>query len=789
MAQVRLEDVVKRYGDVLAVNNVSLTVDDGEFVALVGPSGCGKTTTLNLVAGLIEITDGEIFIGDRLVNDLDPKDRDIAMVFQNYALYPNKTIYKNLAFPLRMRKLPKAEIDAKVKAAAKLLDIEHLLERRPRELSGGQQQRVALGRALVRDPAVFLMDEPLSNLDAKLRVQMRAELKRFHQDLNATVVYVTHDQLEAVTMADKMAVMSGGVLQQYDTPERVFSEPVNTFVAGFVGSPAMNLIDVRVGRERRRRHARERRRLALRAVAGQCQEGARPPPRPRSCSAPATAASSCTARPGQGAIPARVYTLEPTGDITYAHRRSRQPGRDRERRRRRCASSPTSRCGSSSTRSGCISSMPGPVRRCGRASIAVYLAPGRISSVKITRLGTAVIEGNFPWVLVRVETDAGISGLGEAYWGAGVAELVHKAKPLLIGQDPRQHRQARRGDDPLPVGRGLAGRRHRHRDQRHRDRALGPPGPGPQDADLDLLRRPVPRQDPHLCRLPRRRHARSRRLCEEGQGGGGRGLHRHQVRPRHAQSLHDRHLRRPASAAALVRALQPHDRLARDALDGRRGPRRPRGGRARDHGGDGRALEVRRQRRDQARPGARALRPALARGPGAAREHRGAAPCHAQHADADLHRREPLPQARLSRADREAGGAHHRPRHPQDGRPRRGQEGRRPRRPLLHPDRPAQRGEPDRHGRRRPGLRRHEQLPRHRVPRPRRALVGRPGGGRPADRGRLHPSRRPPGPRPDAERGRGASASASPAPASSATGPTAEPSGPGRMASAIRTGA
>src|SRR6478736_3127932 len=242
MAQVRLHELVKSYGKYLAVDHVSLTVEDGEFVALVGPSGCGKTTTLNLIAGLLELSGGNIYIGDRLVNDLDPKDRDIAMVFQNYALYPNKTVYKNLAFPLQMRKMPKDQIDEKVRQTAKVLDIEHLLERRPKELSGGQQQRVALGRALVRDPRVFLMDEPLSNLDAKLRVQMRSELKRFHQDLNATVVYVTHDQLEAVTMADKMAVMNGGLLQQYDRPEIVFEQPVNTFVASFVGSPAMNLI-------------------------------------------------------------------------------------------------------------------------------------------------------------------------------------------------------------------------------------------------------------------------------------------------------------------------------------------------------------------------------------------------------------------------------------------------------------------------------------------------------------------------------------------------------------------
>src|SRR5690349_358811 len=242
MAQVVIKDLVKTYGSFKAVNDVSLTVNDGEFVALVGPSGCGKTTTLNLVAGLIPITSGDIVIGDRDVSDLDPKDRDIAMVFQNYALYPQKSVYKNLAFPLQMRKLPKEEIDRRVQAAAKTLDIVHLLERKPRELSGGQQQRVALGRALVREPRAFLMDEPLSNLDAKLRVQMRSEIKRFHQDLNATIIYVTHDQLEAVTMADKMAVMNGGFLQQYDTPANVFANPVNMFVASFIGSPAMSLI-------------------------------------------------------------------------------------------------------------------------------------------------------------------------------------------------------------------------------------------------------------------------------------------------------------------------------------------------------------------------------------------------------------------------------------------------------------------------------------------------------------------------------------------------------------------
>ncbi len=319
MAQVNLRDVVKTYGDYQAVNKVSLTVEDGEFVALVGPSGCGKTTTLNLIAGLIEITDGEIRINDRLVNDIDPKDRDIAMVFQNYALYPNKSVYKNLAFPLQMRKLAKAEIDAKVQAAAKVLDIVHLLERKPRELSGGQQQRVALGRALVRDPKVFLMDEPLSNLDAKLRVQMRAELKRFHRDLGATIIYVTHDQLEAVTMSDKMAVMNGGVLQQYDRPEYVFEHPVNTFVAGFVGSPAMNLVRANVN-------------ASPGAAAILSADGWRLELSPRNTRRVASSHTRTVVVGARhstislvrgtlptGAVQGQIYAVEPTGDITFVH--------------------------------------------------------------------------------------------------------------------------------------------------------------------------------------------------------------------------------------------------------------------------------------------------------------------------------------------------------------------------------------------------------------------------------------------------------------------------------------
>jgi multiple sugar transport system ATP-binding protein len=316
MAHVVLRNLVKNYGTFKAVNDVSLTVNDGEFVALVGPSGCGKTTTLNLVAGLVPVTSGEIAIGDRVVNDVDPKDRDIAMVFQNYALYPQKTVYKNLAFPLQMRKLPREEIDRKVKEAARVLDMAHLLERKPRELSGGQQQRVALGRALVRDPSVFLMDEPLSNLDAKLRVQMRSEIKRFHQDLKATVIYVTHDQLEAVTMADKMAVMNGGFLMQYDTPARIFANPVNMFVAGFIGSPAMSLIPLEASTANGEAvltgaegwslslsplNARK----AQKATSKKIVLGARH-------SAIKLAKSAVP-----GAIPAKAYTVEPTGDVTF----------------------------------------------------------------------------------------------------------------------------------------------------------------------------------------------------------------------------------------------------------------------------------------------------------------------------------------------------------------------------------------------------------------------------------------------------------------------------------------
>ena len=247
MAGISLKNIEKIYpGDVKAVNDLSLEIEDKEFVILVGPSGCGKSTTLRMIAGLEEITSGELYIGDRLVNDVPPKDRDIAMVFQNYALYPHMTVYKNMAFGLKLRGLPKDEIKQKVHEAAKVLDIEHLLERRPKALSGGQRQRVALGRAMVRDPAVFLLDEPLSNLDAKLRTSMRAEISKLHKRLGTTFVYVTHDQVEAMTMGDRIVVMKDGFVQQVDTPQNLYDSPANLFVADFIGAPRMNFLDATV---------------------------------------------------------------------------------------------------------------------------------------------------------------------------------------------------------------------------------------------------------------------------------------------------------------------------------------------------------------------------------------------------------------------------------------------------------------------------------------------------------------------------------------------------------------
>ncbi|MFA7108339.1 MAG: sn-glycerol-3-phosphate ABC transporter ATP-binding protein UgpC [Sphaerochaetaceae bacterium] len=243
MAEVTLKDICKVYdGDVLAVDKVNIEVADKEFVVLVGPSGCGKSTTLRMIAGLEDITSGELRIDGKVVNDVPPKDRDIAMVFQNYALYPHMSVYENMAFGLKIRKFPKDQIEQRVREAAKILDIEELLDRKPKALSGGQRQRVAVGRAIVRKPKVFLFDEPLSNLDAKLRVQMRAEISSLHHRLQATMIYVTHDQIEALTMADKIVVMKFGVIQQIGGPLELYNEPNNKFVAGFIGSPPMNFM-------------------------------------------------------------------------------------------------------------------------------------------------------------------------------------------------------------------------------------------------------------------------------------------------------------------------------------------------------------------------------------------------------------------------------------------------------------------------------------------------------------------------------------------------------------------
>jgi multiple sugar transport system ATP-binding protein len=242
MARVIFERVWKRFGDIVAVRDLSLDLPDGEFVVLVGPSGSGKSTAMRMVAGLDEISDGLIVVGDRVVNDLTPKERDIAMVFQSYALYPHMNVYDNLAYALKLRGFARDDIGTRVREAARVLDIEHLLERKPKELSGGQRQRVALGRAIVREPQVFLMDEPLSNLDAKLRVQTRAEIIKLHRRIGTTTIYVTHDQVEAMTMGDRIAVLNFGELQQFDTPKNLYNRPANIFVAGFIGSPSMNFL-------------------------------------------------------------------------------------------------------------------------------------------------------------------------------------------------------------------------------------------------------------------------------------------------------------------------------------------------------------------------------------------------------------------------------------------------------------------------------------------------------------------------------------------------------------------
>ncbi len=250
MASIRVEGVYKRFGEVTVINGVDLRIDDGELVVFVGPSGCGKTTLLRLISGLESLSDGNVYIGDQLVNDVPPRDRNIAMVFQNYALYPHMTVARNIDFGLRLRRIPKAEREAAVARVAEMLGISDFLDRRPRELSGGQRQRVAMGRCIVRDPAVFLMDEPLSNLDAKLRNHMRVEIKQLQRDLGKTMIYVTHDQVEAMTLADRIVVLENGFVSQLGTPDALYAQPANTFVAGFIGTPAMNFIPARLSDRR-----------------------------------------------------------------------------------------------------------------------------------------------------------------------------------------------------------------------------------------------------------------------------------------------------------------------------------------------------------------------------------------------------------------------------------------------------------------------------------------------------------------------------------------------------------
>ena len=298
MAEVEFRDVTRRYpGDVVALKSFNLTVADGEFLILVGPSGCGKSTALRLLAGLDKPTSGEIRIGSTVVNGLAPGERDIAMVFQNYALYPHMSVYRNLAYGLRQRKTPRAEVDRRVRETAKLLEIDQLLDRKPGQLSGGQRQRVAMGRALVREPQAFLLDEPLSNLDAKLRNQVRGDLKRLHRELPVTSIYVTHDQVEAMTLGDRLCVMAGGEVQQIGTPDEIYNHPANTFVAAFMGSPPMNLIaaDGPLRGPARRRHGRDGGADAGRPGDGRCAaraSAAAQPATPRAWCPPASTSSS-----------------------------------------------------------------------------------------------------------------------------------------------------------------------------------------------------------------------------------------------------------------------------------------------------------------------------------------------------------------------------------------------------------------------------------------------------------------------------------------------------------------
>ena len=307
MVQVALKGVTKRWGDFVGVQSIDLTIADREFLVLLGPSGCGKTTTMRMIAGLEDPSEGQIWIGDRRVDDLEPKDRDVAMVFQNYGLYPNLTVYENIRFPLKVRKVDPATHDQRVRKAAGMVELDALLDRRPKELSGGQRQRVALARAIVREPAVFLMDEPLSNLDAKLRVSTRAQIKNLQHELKVTTVYVTHDQIEAMTLADRVVVMNRGAFQQVGSPIEIYDRPANTFVAGFIGSPAMNLIE------------------------GRLDQGVFTAPNvmisglPPEHSGPVTLgfrAEDATITDGVGNIDADIYTMELLGDATLVSVRS-----------------------------------------------------------------------------------------------------------------------------------------------------------------------------------------------------------------------------------------------------------------------------------------------------------------------------------------------------------------------------------------------------------------------------------------------------------------------------------
>jgi multiple sugar transport system ATP-binding protein len=299
MASIHLQNIVKRYGGFVGVQNMSLDIADEEFLVLLGPSGCGKTTTMRMIAGLEEPTEGQIVIGGEVVNEIDARDRDVAMVFQGYALYPNMSIYENIRFPLRMRGIPASEHDARIRKAAEMVELGSFLDRKPGALSGGQRQRAALARAVVRQPQVFLMDEPLSNLDAKLRQSMRVQIKHMQRQLKVTTVYVTHDQIEAMTLADRIVIMSKGAIQQVGTPDEIYSDPANTFVAGFIGSPPMNLID---GTARDGRFTAPGIAVPCPAfVRGKVTLGVRP--------------EDC--RVGGEHLQGQVYGVEPTGDVTY----------------------------------------------------------------------------------------------------------------------------------------------------------------------------------------------------------------------------------------------------------------------------------------------------------------------------------------------------------------------------------------------------------------------------------------------------------------------------------------